>query len=223
MRGVNEHIHNHGAAIRIGAAFPGSDMPGVLQLLGCDLRKRIQHIVEGLLQGSDHRLLVSGGRVGRIEFEGWFDAGDFVEAIDVCSCNVDHLLPERHFLGIGLESVELGRHSIGHVERELPGNLPVLHELGQVEQRNLVARSGSRARIEAALRTRKAIKDLRFPAVSISASSYTEILRLRVDRDRSLHRSMLYVDVTQVLWLTSFFPGPAPSRPADLLHLPDQC
>jgi len=37
MGSVNEHVKNHGAAVRVGAALPGRDVPSALELLRRDL------------------------------------------------------------------------------------------------------------------------------------------------------------------------------------------
>jgi hypothetical protein len=78
MGDVDEHVEDHGAAVRIGAALPVREVPGALQLFGGDLGQRGDHVVEGLAENFEDRGLIFRGWRGGVELEGWFEVRDLM-------------------------------------------------------------------------------------------------------------------------------------------------
>src|SRR5579864_82480 len=133
MRRMNEHVHDHRAAVRIAAPLPRGKVPGTLQLLVSNLRQHFNDVVKRLIEQLQDIFLVGGRWLRGIGSKGRLDPCDLVEAKYVRYSDVVHLLAKSHFLGTGPEAVEISRHGIRHVERELLGNLPVADKLRHVE------------------------------------------------------------------------------------------
>src|SRR5579864_9450459 len=70
MRRMNEHIHDHRAAIRIVTALPRRNVPGTLQLLDGNLRQYVNDVVKRLIEQLQDILFVGSRRFRRIERKG---------------------------------------------------------------------------------------------------------------------------------------------------------